>query len=126
MAVGPPASSVKATRCKPRRTSPDTAAGALIWRRASPPEPQDFATPHRKTHTLPPHPLPKPPPPPPENPIPFDAPPPTAAPRRRQLLRQGVATLGVLAVPAIVRARSAARIRIGYWPVAAGLPFYAA
>src|SRR6218665_2546229 len=114
MAVGPPASSVKATRCKPRRTSPDTAAGALIWRRASPPEPQDFATPHRKTHALRRPPVHSRPPPPP------------AAPRRRQLLRQGVATLGVLAVPAIVRARSAAKIRIGYWPVAAGLPFYAA
>ncbi|MCW5261815.1 ABC transporter substrate-binding protein [Verminephrobacter eiseniae] len=59
--------------------------------------------------------------------MPFDDAPSTAAARRRrQLLRQGVATLGVLAVPAIVRARSAARIRIGYWPVAAGLPFYAA
>src|SRR6218665_2834473 len=113
MAVGPPASSVKATRCKPRWTSPDTAAGALIWRRASPPEPQDLATPHRKTHALRRRPLHTPPP----------APPPPAAARRRQLLRQGVATLGVLAVPAIVRARSAAKIRIGYWPVAAGLPF---
>ncbi|MCW8205477.1 ABC transporter substrate-binding protein [Verminephrobacter aporrectodeae subsp. tuberculatae] len=45
---------------------------------------------------------------------------------RRRLLRQGAATLGVLAAPGIVRARSAVKIRIGYWPVAAGLPFFAA
>ena len=31
-----------------------------------------------------------------------------------------------LAAPALVRAQSGPTIRIGYWPVAAGLPFYAA
>lgn len=45
---------------------------------------------------------------------------------RRQLLRAGAAGLAVLAVPAIVGAQGAPKIRIGYWPIAAGLPFYAA
>jgi NitT/TauT family transport system substrate-binding protein len=45
---------------------------------------------------------------------------------RRQLLKGGAAALGVLAAPAIVRAQSGPAIRIGYWPIAAGLPFYAA
>lgn len=45
---------------------------------------------------------------------------------RRRTLITGAAALGVLAAPAFVRAQSAPRIRIGYWPVAAGLPFYAA
>lgn len=45
---------------------------------------------------------------------------------RRRTLITGAAALGVLATPAFVRAQSAPRIRIGYWPVAAGLPFYAA
>jgi NitT/TauT family transport system substrate-binding protein len=43
--------------------------------------------------------------------------------RRRQLVT--AAALG-LAAPAIVRAQSGPKIRIGYWPVAAGLPFFAA
>lgn len=43
--------------------------------------------------------------------------------RRRQLV--ATAALG-LAAPALVRAQSGPKIRIGYWPVAAGLPFYAA
>ena len=34
--------------------------------------------------------------------------------------------LGVLGMPAIVRAQSGPKIRVGYWPIAAGLPFYAA
>ncbi|HZF82035.1 MAG TPA: ABC transporter substrate-binding protein [Burkholderiaceae bacterium] len=46
-------------------------------------------------------------------------------PSRRQLLQTGSAALAVLAAPAIVRAQ-APKIRIGYWPVAAGLPFFAA
>ncbi|MDN4589432.1 ABC transporter substrate-binding protein [Xenophilus aerolatus] len=46
-------------------------------------------------------------------------------PSRRQLLQTGSAALAVLAAPAIVRAQ-ATKIRIGYWPVAAGLPFFAA
>ncbi len=45
---------------------------------------------------------------------------------RRQLLQAGAAGLAVLAAPAIVRAQAAPKIRIGYWPVAAGLPFFAA
>ncbi len=45
--------------------------------------------------------------------------------RRRQLL-QATAALGVLGAPALVRAQAGPKIRIGYWPIAAGLPFYAA
>ena len=46
---------------------------------------------------------------------------------RRKLLQGGaaVAALGVLGAPA-VRAQAGPKIRIGYWPIAAGLPFYAA
>ena len=43
--------------------------------------------------------------------------------RRRQLL--AAAALGLCA-PALVTAQAAPKIRIGYWPVAAGLPFFAA
>jgi hypothetical protein len=41
---------------------------------------------------------------------------------RRKLLQAGAATaaLGVFGAPAIVRAQSAPKIRIGYWPIAAG------
>jgi len=50
-----------------------------------------------------------------------------AARRRRQLLQAGAASMAVLAAPAIVRAQgAAAKLRIGFWPVAAGLPFFAA
>jgi NitT/TauT family transport system substrate-binding protein len=45
---------------------------------------------------------------------------------RRRVLQTGIAALGVLAAPAIVRAQSGPKIRVGYWPLAAGLPFYAA
>jgi NitT/TauT family transport system substrate-binding protein len=49
----------------------------------------------------------------------------TSAPSgvRRRLLGAVAATL---ATPLLVRAQAPAKIRIGYWPVAAGLPFYAA
>ncbi|HEY0201178.1 MAG TPA: ABC transporter substrate-binding protein, partial [Burkholderiaceae bacterium] len=47
-------------------------------------------------------------------------------PRRRSLLQAGAAMAGVLAAPALVRAQASPKIRIGYWPVAAGLPFFAA
>ena len=49
-------------------------------------------------------------------------------PRRRRLLGTAVAgaSLAALGAPAVVRAQSAPKIRIGYWPVAAGLPFFAA
>jgi NitT/TauT family transport system substrate-binding protein len=47
---------------------------------------------------------------------------------RRRLLQAGAASaaLGILGAPAIVRAQSGPKIRIGYWPIAAGLPFYSA
>lgn len=47
---------------------------------------------------------------------------------RRKLLQAGAVTaaLGVMGAPAIAIAQSAPKIRIGYWPIAAGLPFYAA
>lgn len=48
--------------------------------------------------------------------------------QRRRLLRAapGAAALALLGAPAVLRAQSGPKIRIGYWPVAAGLPFYAA
>ncbi|MCF8153991.1 MAG: ABC transporter substrate-binding protein [Rhodoferax sp.] len=49
-----------------------------------------------------------------------------SASSRRLLLQAGAAVLGTLAMPAIVRAQARPKIRIGYWPVAAGLPFFAA
>lgn len=49
-----------------------------------------------------------------------------ARPTRRRLLGAAAAGALVGAMPSLVRAESAAHVRIGYWPVAAGLPFYAA
>ncbi|VWX61936.1 ABC transporter substrate-binding protein [Burkholderiales bacterium 8X] len=49
----------------------------------------------------------------------------TSESSRRSLLKAGAAGLGMLAMPAIVRAQST-KLRIGFWPVAAGLPFFAA
>ena len=46
-------------------------------------------------------------------------------PSRRRLLGGAAAAAATLAAPTLVRAQGV-RIRIGYWPVAAGLPFYAA
>ena len=40
--------------------------------------------------------------------------------------RRGGRRIAVLGAPAIVRAQAAPKIRIGYWPIAAGLPFFAA
>ena len=51
---------------------------------------------------------------------------PSKSASRRQLLQGGAALLGTLAMPAIVRAQARPKIRIGYWPVADGLPFFAA
>jgi NitT/TauT family transport system substrate-binding protein len=48
------------------------------------------------------------------------------SPRRRSVLQAGAAALGALAAPATVRAQTGPKIRIGFWPVAAGLPFFAA
>ncbi len=47
---------------------------------------------------------------------------------RRHFIQTSAAlgAASVLAAPAIVRAQSGPKIRIGYWPIAAGLPFYAA
>ncbi|MES1980792.1 MAG: ABC transporter substrate-binding protein [Pseudomonadota bacterium] len=45
---------------------------------------------------------------------------------RRKVLQTGAAALGAIGMPAIVRAQSGPKIRIGFWPVAAGLPFFAA
>ena len=45
---------------------------------------------------------------------------------RRTVLRTGAAVLGALGMPALVRAQTGPKIRVGYWPIAAGLPFYAA
>jgi len=47
-------------------------------------------------------------------------------PTRRKIITTTAAVLGVIAAPAIVRAQTGPKIRIGYWPIAAGLPFYAA
>ena len=45
---------------------------------------------------------------------------------RRQVLQRAGVVLGALAMPSIVRAQTGPKIRVGYWPIAAGLPFYAA
>ncbi|MFS2203473.1 ABC transporter substrate-binding protein [Variovorax sp. Varisp36] len=46
---------------------------------------------------------------------------------RRRLLQAAASGLAVLAAPAVVHAQAAApKLRIGFWPVAAGLPFFAA
>jgi NitT/TauT family transport system substrate-binding protein len=44
---------------------------------------------------------------------------------RRRVLSSAVAGIGALALPRLARAQSV-KIRVGYWPIAAGLPFYAA
>ena len=48
------------------------------------------------------------------------------APSRRHVLQAGAAGLVTLAAPALVRAQAGPKLRIGFWPVAAGLPFFAA
>ena len=61
------------------------------------------------------------------NPTPSEqAAPPT--PRRRRVLRAALAggALAAVGAPAIVQAQASPKIRIGYWPVASGLPFFAA
>jgi NitT/TauT family transport system substrate-binding protein len=47
---------------------------------------------------------------------------------RRRLLGAAAAgtAIAALGAPAIVRAQAVPKIRVGYWPVAAGLPFFAA
>ena len=48
-----------------------------------------------------------------------------ASPSRRRVLSSAAAGLGALALPRLARAQNV-KIRVGYWPIAAGLPFYAA
>ena len=50
----------------------------------------------------------------------------TMHPTRRKIIATTAAAIGVLAAPAIVRAQTGPKIRVAYWPIAAGLPFYAA
>lgn len=52
--------------------------------------------------------------------------PPSTALSRRKILKTSAAVVGVLGIPALVRAQAGPTIRIGYWPISAGLPFYAA
>lgn len=47
-------------------------------------------------------------------------------PTRRRALLGAAAAAATLGAPAVLRAQTGPKIRIGYWPVAAGLPFYAA
>lgn len=54
-----------------------------------------------------------------------------SAPRSQQRRRvfgaaAGACALALVAAPAIVRAQSGPKIRVGFWPVASGLPFFAA
>jgi NitT/TauT family transport system substrate-binding protein len=49
-----------------------------------------------------------------------------AKPSRRHVLQAGAASLAALAAPSLVLAQATPKIRIGFWPVAAGLPFFAA
>ena len=49
-----------------------------------------------------------------------------ASPRRRTTLKATGLALAALAAPALVRAQSSPKIRLGFWPVASGIPFFAA
>jgi len=51
---------------------------------------------------------------------------PLVLPARRRVLRAAVAGTAALAAPAILRAQTAPKIRIGFWPIASGLPFFVA
>lgn len=46
--------------------------------------------------------------------------------RRRTALKAGGLALTALGAPALVRAQSSPKIRLGFWPVASGIPFFAA
>ncbi|KQP03742.1 ABC transporter substrate-binding protein [Pseudorhodoferax sp. Leaf265] len=52
----------------------------------------------------------------------------TPSPARRRLLQTAGASaaLAALGAPLAVHAQAGPKIRVGYWPIAAGLPFYAA
>ena len=47
---------------------------------------------------------------------------------RRAVLHTGAAgaALAMLGAPQVARSQAGPKIRVGYWPIAAGLPFYAA
>lgn len=48
------------------------------------------------------------------------------SPSRRRFVKTTAATTALIAAPAFVRAQSSSKIRLGYWPVASGLPFFTA
>jgi NitT/TauT family transport system substrate-binding protein len=50
----------------------------------------------------------------------------TAHLKRRSLLRAAIAGTVIAGAPAVLRAQSMPKIRVGFWPIASGLPFYAA
>jgi NitT/TauT family transport system substrate-binding protein len=60
--------------------------------------------------------------------VPTDPLPSAGSTQRRRLLKAVAvgALSGVVGTPAVVSAQSGPKLRIGYWPIAAGLPFYAA
>jgi NitT/TauT family transport system substrate-binding protein len=45
---------------------------------------------------------------------------------RRAVIKAVPAAIGVVAMPGIIRAQEKVVLRIGYWPISAGLPFFAA
>lgn len=49
-----------------------------------------------------------------------------ASQRRRTALKASGLALAALAAPAVLRAQSSPKIRLGFWPVASGIPFFAA
>jgi NitT/TauT family transport system substrate-binding protein len=51
----------------------------------------------------------------------------TADPGRRRVLHAAAgASLALLGAPAVVRAQAGPKIRVGFWPIASGLPFFVA
>ena len=50
----------------------------------------------------------------------------TMQPARRRLLKAGGVTLATLSAPALVMGQTSPKIRVGFWPVASGIPFFAA
>jgi len=47
-----------------------------------------------------------------------------ASPDRRRLLGAAVAGAGLAAAPAVLRAQAPVKVRVGFWPIASGLPFF--
>jgi NitT/TauT family transport system substrate-binding protein len=50
----------------------------------------------------------------------------TADANRRRILTTAAAVAATVGAPAIVRAQASPKIRVGFWPVASGIPFFAA